>query len=342
MSGKAKPVFEKPPYGFSVRHSCDGCGEDMPDRPDEVLCAKCKKKLKGNPPVEWGVFTWNQPGRYPRTAAVRTYKREGDAQRFADRENAKDMRKNLVVRPLWPAGNPGGAAKKSNPPMKYKHCGLNADWISIAIHRGPGAEPNRHSGDYYAVEDEDSGGWLVVQRFYEEHGGNDTRDEIISEHATVDEAVAAADKLVAKAGRGMKGAKKNPPRPKIGRGIHLVIGRPLMYSDLHEILDGLSRERKTRPLRAPHHTVGMAGMFGETRGEWWLAEGGMLYMQEAADFLPAVLRKVFELFQSGQGGPAVVVMHVNELGAGETRRFERTNAFSHFDNVFEHGMDGGR
>lgn len=99
--------------------------------------------------------------------------------------------------------------------MKYKHCGLNADWCSVAIHRGPGAEPNRYSGDYYAVEDESSGDWLVVQRFYEEHEGNDTRDEVISSHDTVDEAVVAADKLVAKA-RGGRSAKKslrkNPPQ----------------------------------------------------------------------------------------------------------------------------------
>lgn len=53
-----------------------------------------------NPPNHYGVFTWNQAGRYPAEAAVRTYARESDAQKFADKENERNAQLNLVVRPV--------------------------------------------------------------------------------------------------------------------------------------------------------------------------------------------------------------------------------------------------
>lgn len=44
-------------------------------------------------PKEWGVFVWNSANRYPRSAAVKIFKRRSAAERMA-RET------NLVERPL--------------------------------------------------------------------------------------------------------------------------------------------------------------------------------------------------------------------------------------------------
>lgn len=88
-----------------------------------------------NPPNHYGVFTWNQRGQYPASAAVRTYAREYDAQRFADKENERNAQLNLVVRPLRESdeGYTRRLAEKEAHSRHYEEQELKAEHAAHAI-----------------------------------------------------------------------------------------------------------------------------------------------------------------------------------------------------------------
>lgn len=72
----------------------------------------------------FGVFTWHENPRYRASEAVRVFKHEKAAQKFADRENARDARLNYVVRD-----------------MKYVH--EHAGFLSNPVHGSALAQGNR-------------------------------------------------------------------------------------------------------------------------------------------------------------------------------------------------------
>lgn len=48
---------------------------------------------------------------------------------------------------------------------EFTQCGLNADWCVTAYHLGPSDEPNKNSGDFYLIDNEDKT-WSVMQVIY--------------------------------------------------------------------------------------------------------------------------------------------------------------------------------
>jgi len=70
--------------------------------------------------------------------------------------------------------------------LRYRHCGLNADWCVSAWHLSCGTA-NTVSGDRYLLDNED-GSYEVVRRFY----GEDGEDTIIRDHLFHSAALALA------------------------------------------------------------------------------------------------------------------------------------------------------
>jgi magnesium chelatase family protein len=80
-------------------------------------------------------------------------------------------------------------------------------------------------------------------------------------------------------------------------------------TDLFRIhrMAGLDMEPMSIPFRAPHHTVSDAAMSGTLRngyvvypGELSLAHGGILLLDEAAEFRMSVLERVLESMRTGE------------------------------------------
>ena len=125
------------------------------------------------------------------------------------------------------------------------------------------------------------------------------------------------------------------PRAMVGPGMHLVVGERLTFSTLGEILDQFPRNRK-RAIRAPHNSAPFTGMFGgRHQGEWQLAKDGVLYMEDASDFLPKVLREVAARGAGSKDGPKVIILHVSELGRHEKYRFDKSGITDAIDKTFE-------
>ena len=81
----------------------------------------------------------------------------------------------------------------------FTRCGLNADWSVDAYHlsdeRTTGHKPNAESGDFYLLENEDTGGWDVVIRTLDTdedtpHAAHHSKHivEIVAEFSTASEA----------------------------------------------------------------------------------------------------------------------------------------------------------
>jgi magnesium chelatase family protein len=73
---------------------------------------------------------------------------------------------------------------------------------------------------------------------------------------------------------------------------------------------------RSPPFRAPHHTVSTVGLVGDRSrlGEASLAHGGVLFLDEAAEFPRAVLESVALAYKQGE------VRVVSAVNAAETTR----------------------
>lgn len=68
----------------------------------------------------------------------------------------------------------------------YPTCGLNADWNCEAWHLGPGPRPNRTSGDYYVLDDEEGppDSYVLVRRLFDTGADVDEVQELARGTAT--------------------------------------------------------------------------------------------------------------------------------------------------------------
>ena len=80
------------------------------------------------------------------------------------------------------------------------------------------------------------------------------------------------------------------------------------------------RGRASRPFRAPHHTISASGLIGggpgPSPGEATLAHGGVLFLDELAEFIAARSRLFRQPLEDGQ----VAIVRQNRVARYPTRR----------------------